>query len=78
MFARTGQGREGARPYTCPLLDREPGACRVYAHRPLALHGDADVLWANQDALEDAVARLGGATRPLFEGFAQAPSPDGG
>lgn len=30
--ARTGE----ARPYTCPLLDREAGACRVYAHRPLA------------------------------------------
>jgi Fe-S-cluster containining protein len=24
------------RPFTCPLLDREQGACRVYAHRPLA------------------------------------------
>ncbi|WAS87710.1 MULTISPECIES: YkgJ family cysteine cluster protein [unclassified Corallococcus] len=82
-----------ARPYTCPLLDREMGACRVYAHRPLACrsygfaatrdgglfchfildlvgrHGDADIVWANQDALEDAVARLGGAARPLPEWF---------
>jgi uncharacterized protein len=81
--------RQDSRPYTCPLLDRETGACRVYAHRPLgcrsygfaaardgglwchfildllARHGDADIVWTNQDALEDALSRLSGATRPL-------------
>jgi Fe-S-cluster containining protein len=25
-----------SRPVVCPLLDREAGACRVYAHRPVA------------------------------------------
>jgi Fe-S-cluster containining protein len=25
-----------ARPIVCPLLDRSAGACRVYAHRPVA------------------------------------------
>lgn len=25
-----------SRPIICPLLDREAGACRVYAHRPVA------------------------------------------
>ncbi|MFB1479140.1 YkgJ family cysteine cluster protein [Corallococcus sp. RDP092CA] len=84
-----------ARPYTCPLLDRETGACRVYAHRPLACrsygfavtrdgglfchfildlvgrHGDGDIVWANQDALEDAVARLGGPSRPLPAWFTE-------
>ncbi|RYZ44555.1 MAG: YkgJ family cysteine cluster protein [Myxococcaceae bacterium] len=87
--------RQEARPYTCPLLNLETGACRVYAHRPLACrsygfaaardgglfchfildlvgkHGDADIVWANQDALEDAVARLSGSTRPLPEWFAE-------
>ncbi len=23
-------------PYTCPFLDRQAGACRIYLHRPLA------------------------------------------
>lgn len=28
---------DGARaPYTCPFLDRENGACRIYWHRPVA------------------------------------------
>jgi Fe-S-cluster containining protein len=83
-----------SRPYTCPFLDREAGACRVYAHRPLACrsygfaaarnggrwchfisdllarHGDGDIVWANQDALEETVASLGGPTSTLFEWFA--------
>ncbi|NOK31874.1 YkgJ family cysteine cluster protein [Corallococcus exercitus] len=87
--------RQETRPYTCPLLDQETGACRVYAHRPLACrsygfaaardgglfchfildlvgkHGDADIVWANQDALEEALARLSGPTRPLSEWFAR-------
>lgn len=27
---------ESSRPIVCPLLDQEAGACRVYAHRPVA------------------------------------------
>jgi Fe-S-cluster containining protein len=27
---------QSARPVVCPMLDREAGACRVYAHRPVA------------------------------------------
>lgn len=33
IAALTGQP---ARPLVCPLLDRSAGACRVYAHRPVA------------------------------------------
>ena len=90
--------RAGAsRPYTCPFLDRESGACRVYAHRPLSCrsygfaaardggrwchfitgllerHGDGDIVWANQDALEETLAALGGPVSSLFEWFAAHP-----
>jgi Fe-S-cluster containining protein len=27
---------QSSRPIVCPLLDQEAGACRVYAHRPVA------------------------------------------
>jgi len=27
---------QSVRPVVCPMLDREAGACRVYAHRPVA------------------------------------------
>lgn len=91
--------RGATRPYTCPLLDTETGACRVYAHRPLtcrsygfaaardggrwcqfitdllAQHGEGDIIWANQDALEEAVAQLGGETSTFFEWFATHPDP---
>jgi Fe-S-cluster containining protein len=90
--------RTGAsRPYTCPFLDRESGACRVYSHRPLSCrsygfaaardggrwchfitglleqHGEGDIVWANQDALEETLAALGGSTSTLFEWFASHP-----
>jgi uncharacterized protein len=89
-----------SRPYACPLLDRETGACRVYANRPLSCrsygfaaardgglwchfivdlltrHGDADIVWANQDALEETLSRLGGDTRPLHEWLAAPPPPE--
>lgn len=29
-------GEQPSRPIVCPLLDRSSGACRVYAHRPVA------------------------------------------
>jgi len=84
-----------SRPYPCPLLDRASGACRVYAHRPLACraygfahardggrwchlisalldrHGDGDIVWANQDALERTVAALGGPTLLLPDWFSK-------
>jgi len=90
--------RSGAeRPYTCPFLDREAGACRVYAHRPMACrsygfavsrgqglwchfilerlkeHGEGDIVWSNQDALEDTLARLAGPSTTFFEWFAAHP-----
>ncbi|MBN1205702.1 MAG: YkgJ family cysteine cluster protein [Myxococcaceae bacterium] len=90
--------RSGARrPYTCPFLDREVGACRVYAHRPMACrsygfavsrgqglwchflieklqeHGEGEIVWSNQDALEETLARLAGPPVTFFEWFAAHP-----
>jgi Fe-S-cluster containining protein len=92
------QERSGAqRPYTCPFLNRETGACRVYAHRPmacrsygfavsrekglwcqfiaerLAVYGEQDILWSNQDALEETLERLAGPPSTFFEWFAAHP-----
>ncbi|WP_242588793.1 hypothetical protein [Corallococcus macrosporus] len=72
-----------ARQEACRVYAHRPLACRSYGfaaardgglfcHFILELvgqHGDADIVWANQDALEDAVARLSGPTRPLPEWF---------
>jgi Fe-S-cluster containining protein len=90
---RSGAGR----PYTCPFLDREAGACRVYSHRPMACrsygfavsrgqglwchfileqlkeHGEGDIVWSNQDALEETLARLAGPPVTFFEWFAAHP-----
>ncbi len=92
------QERSGAqRPFTCPFLDREAGACRVYAHRPMACrsygfavsrgqglwchfilgklaeHGEGDIVWSNQDSLEETLARLAGPPATFFEWFAAHP-----
>jgi Fe-S-cluster containining protein len=97
--ARVEELKGTQRPYTCPLLDRESGGCRVYAHRPMACrtygfyvsrggtgnwchfilellerHGDGDILWGNQEAMEDTLAGLSGEALSLFEWFAAAPA----
>ncbi len=41
QFREIGQdiaalAEQSSRPIVCPLLDRSAGACRVYAHRPVA------------------------------------------
>lgn len=68
-------------------IDR-PMACRTYGfyvsrgtgnwcHLILGLveqHGDGDIVWGNQDAMEDTLARLSGDTVPLLEWFSTAPT----
>lgn len=75
--------QQQARPFVCPFLDRQSGACPVYAHRPvvcrsygfhvqreLGMYCDeiraqvergelADVIWGNQDAVDQALAAQG-------------------
>ncbi|MFZ2726106.1 MAG: YkgJ family cysteine cluster protein [Methylococcaceae bacterium] len=34
--AMTELAQQSTRPLTCPMLDQSLGACRVYAHRPVA------------------------------------------
>jgi uncharacterized protein len=41
QFSEIGRGitalaEQTSRPITCPMLDQAQGACRVYAHRPVA------------------------------------------
>jgi Fe-S-cluster containining protein len=41
LLQEIGQGiaalaEQSSRPIICPMLDRDAGACRVYAHRPVA------------------------------------------
>lgn len=83
---------QSSRPIVCPMLDQAAGACRVYAHRPVACRtygfyvqrdkglyckdiesrvadGDwADVVWGNQDAIDQRLSGLGD-TRELTEWF---------
>ncbi|QRK08099.1 YkgJ family cysteine cluster protein [Archangium violaceum] len=40
----------------------------------LEQHGDGDIVWGNQDTLEEILARLGGATLSLFEWFEAPPT----
>jgi hypothetical protein len=38
----------------------------------LERHGDGDILWGNQEAMEDTLAGLSGEALSLFEWFAAA------
>lgn len=73
----------------CRVYAHRPMACRTYGfyvsrggtgnwcHFILELleqHGDGDILWGNQDAMEDTLARLSGDTLSLFDWFATAPA----
>jgi uncharacterized protein len=72
----------------CRVYAHRPLACRTYGFYVsrgtgnwchfirglLDQHGEGDLLWGNQDALEDTLERLSGATLSLFEWFAAHPA----
>lgn len=60
------------RSYGFSLSRGEGNWCHLIAGM-LAREGEEGLLWANQDALEDAVRRLGGRTFDFFEWFAAHP-----
>ena len=74
----------------CSVYAHRPLSCRSYGFSVsrgegnwchliagmLAREGEEGLLWANQDALEDTVRRLGGGTLTFFEWFAAHP-PEG-
>lgn len=63
------------RSYGFSLSRGEGNWCHLVAGL-LAREGEEGLLWANQDALEDCVRRLGGRTLTFFEWFARHP-PEG-
>ena len=71
----------------CRVYEHRPMACRTYGFYVsqgsgnwchfirglLDQHGEGDIIWGNQDSLEDTLERLSGATLSLFEWFAAHP-----
>ncbi len=65
------------RPLTCRaygfVLSRGEGLWCHLIRDLLARQGDDGIVWGNQDALEEAVKRLGGPTHTFFEWFIAHP-----
>jgi Fe-S-cluster containining protein len=70
----------------CSVYAYRPMACRSYGFisrgkglwchfitESLGEHGEQDIIWSNQDALEETLERLAGPPSTFFEWFAAHP-----